>query len=172
MQVNTIRQKSGDLASPIKGAIAGLFFGTNPSFGTGEPPVSSRYGNNRLLAPARYMLTELPNLYFADFFCMYSTHYVTLVMTRPDSGADKFCREKLVKVDPKKNPFLCIDSQDKVTVSKVVWVEILYTQNVNVRKIRHEGGAVREVEFDAERGGSRYIPKNSGCEICNLYPTA
>jgi Phytanoyl-CoA hydroxylase-interacting protein C-terminus len=100
-----IKDGSGDRASPINGAINGLFFMAKNE--SGFPPRESAFGPTRLQVPPSVLLRQAPNMYFADFFCMHGkTHVVTVVLTTPYSEVDKFCHYHLLPLDINKNPFL------------------------------------------------------------------
>jgi len=92
--------------------LTGLFFMAEVERGSviGEPYRESAFGSTRLIVPVHVLLDLAPQLYFADLFCMRGMwHYVTLVMTRPGSGADDFCRRHLLPLsvdDHDDNPFL------------------------------------------------------------------
>ncbi len=171
MKVKTTENKSGDPASPMKGALEGVFFFANVDIKTGKPYQPSNFGPRRLLAPATAMFDELQNLYFADFFCMVSNyektppHYVTLVMARPGSDADRVCQEKLIAVDRNDNIFLCFRN-GSVSVASWVWVEILYTEDFDINMFLSKGGRFDRVEYNAHE--SKYLQKNPGCNECNL----
>jgi len=80
-----VKDASGDERSPINGEISGLFFLANIDY-NGEPLDALPFGSTRLLVQPRMLV------YFADFYCMNGKdHYVTLVLTRPGSEADRLC---------------------------------------------------------------------------------
>ena len=96
---------NGDQNSVLNGNVDGLF--------------SARYWIRRLdflryfrfTAHQRFHVLALmllrPNshLYFADFYCHYQVHYVTLVLTPPGLPFDDFCMERLPMLDNFDNPF-------------------------------------------------------------------
>ena len=103
-----MKDQSGDPRSPINGKLSGLFFMAKNE--NGQPQANSPFGPFRLQIPSTVLLEETTNLYFTDFYCMQGqAHYVTLVACKPDSDADQFCRDKLLKLavdDKVQNPFL------------------------------------------------------------------
>ena len=75
-----------------------------------------RFDFQRLLNPEHH------NFYFADFYCNYHTHYVTIVVCVKDSDTDRwvylcilgtmfrFCSTHCLKMDIFNNPFLEVNS--------------------------------------------------------------
>ncbi len=171
-----VKDNNGDPASPINGAIKGLFFSANVSrcgpSGELQPVPKSYFGRTRLLVPADVILAEMSNLYFSDFFCMYDAHYVTLVMTRPGSTADAFCQQFLIPVDLGHNPFLCLNmSTREAYVSAKIWVEILCTEDININHVLAIGGEFTDkVEYIPRTPRKGGIAKKPHCKVCNLYP--
>ncbi|KAI0230938.1 hypothetical protein LSAT2_018691 [Lamellibrachia satsuma] len=127
-----MKDNNGDPASIINGQINGLFFATSVDPRTGGPPNVSHFGSRRISIPATAMLTKDSNLYFADFYCNHKAHYVTVVLTTPGSETDRFCEKKLIKLDIKHNDFLWRSSH--VFVTGKVWVEVLYTEDVDLSR--------------------------------------
>ena len=169
------KDNSGDPASPINGKIDGLFFMAKNK--NGVPPRYSYFGQLRLEVPALQMLHMAPNLYFADFYCMHSSiHQVTLVMTKPGSKSDKFCRAKLLSLsltDRQNNPFLFRSGKDLFTKNKKkLEVELLYTEDIDIVDLLSHHNAVLSRTKTKGRGHSRPegIKKNPKCPICNVHP--
>ena len=102
------KDRSGDPRSPINGGqISGLFFMARNE--GGQPQPKSPFGPCRLQVPPNILLDVASNIFFTDFYCMQGeTHYVTLVMTKPGSSADIFCRHRLLRLnlnDQRENSF-------------------------------------------------------------------
>ncbi len=173
MEVNT-KDKNGHPDSPINGAIKGLYFCANMCYTTGQykPPSWSYFGPMRLLVPTEVMLDERSSLYFADFYCKDTTdgsaHYVTVVMTRSekDSTVNQFCRKWLIQLDLENNPFLCLNRLGEVEVSGNIWVEILFTENIDINDVLRRGGKFNYDFQNFPRGGTGH---NDRCKWCNLY---
>ncbi len=167
-----IKDNNGDPASPINGTIKGLFFGVNVEKATGEPIPKSHFGPQRFLIPSSVMFMTFPNLYFTDFYCNNTAHYVTLVMTVNGSEVDRFCQEKLLRLNMESNPFLMFRSQSgEAFVSQDVWVEVLCTESIDLVYAQIRNGAyftTVESQGTSRPGG---IPKNPRCKTCNLYMT-
>jgi len=170
------KDNSGDQASAINGQIKGLFFMAKNI--NGAPPPKSQFGSVRLQVPAEVLLGFTPNVYFADFYCMRgATHYVTLVMTRPCSSSDEFCRGRLLPVDlydSRKNPFLFRHGAYLYTTNKqTLCIEVLYTENININYLvqHHEAKLLSGIpppkgcKGRSTVGG---IPKNPLCRQCNV----
>ena len=152
-----IKDDNGDPASIINGQIDGLFFSTK------NPQNDSHFGDTRVTIPATHMLTADSNLYFADFYCFKTAHYVTVVLTKPGSATDLFCESNLIKLDITYNEFLkswgC-----EVLVSDEVWVEVLYTEDVDLSRPECTFSTVRSNRTSTPGG----LPKNPNCRVCNL----
>ncbi|XP_067675667.1 phytanoyl-CoA hydroxylase-interacting protein-like [Haliotis asinina] len=169
---------NGDRGSPINGNIDGLFFGTGLDPKTLLPPAFSYYGRQRLHIPAHVIFHDATNLYFADFYCHYEVHYVTLVLTLPGSPADVFCQNRLLKLDPYNNPFLYKNtkllplSPSQIYVTNKLHVEVFYTEHVNIGamiKAMPRDVFFRDVQpMGAGKSKPSGIPKNANCKICNL----
>jgi hypothetical protein len=165
------KDDSGDPASSINGKIKGLFFMAKNV--NGQPPPESAFGEVRLQVPAPVLIGAAPNLYFADFYCMRGRlHYVTLVMTKPGSQADRFCSERLMRLDVTNNPFLFSRGQQIYCNDTYhLLVELFYTEDVDVNYVVKNCRA--RLLFDIPtvgRGRSTPggIPKNQFCQTCNL----
>ncbi|XP_013392178.1 phytanoyl-CoA hydroxylase-interacting protein-like isoform X2 [Lingula anatina] len=163
------KDKNGDQGSPINGKLDGLFFASNPDPETGLPPLRSFFGPRRVNIPASDLFVTGTNLYFADFYCNRRAHYVTLVLTLAGSTADQFCREKLLTIDPYKNLFFMKAEEEHssyVYTSRNIWVEIFYTENVDLLPYLFRGLIVSVPSTGTSRPEG--IPKNPKCHICNL----
>jgi len=145
---------------------------------TGEPCRVSAFGSTRFIVPVDVLLTDAPRLYFADFYCMRGKfHYITLVMTRPGSTTDEFCRQRLLSLsldDQHNNPFLFRrPGTGEMRVAQGVKVEVLYTENIDVNHFRlHRGARIVENVPLIGKGSSTPggLPKNPQCTVCNLLP--
>lgn len=165
-----IKDDSGDPGSPINGRLNGLFFtaSVKPGSKTGEVDARSSFGDTRLCVPTEDFSLPDRNLYFVDFYCMKTTklHYVTLVVTRKDSEADRFCLRRLLPLSFDENPFLFYDSSKtlKVSASRRLIVECMFTEDIDVRgyELIHE--VKTRGKGKSTKGGR---PKNSSCTICN-----
>ena len=166
---------NGDPGCPINTQIDGLFFNVWVDSKKGQLPKTSPFGECRLVIPAEKLLTEDYNLYFADFYCHSGLHYITVVAANEGSEADIFCQKSLISLpfQNTENPFFFYNAEKrKFYTSTDVRVEILYTENIDIRK---------ELNFDPRcfyrvtpifAGSSKFLgkPKNETCDICNLYP--
>ncbi|KFO53083.1 Phytanoyl-CoA hydroxylase-interacting protein, partial [Corvus brachyrhynchos] len=85
--------------------------------GSHGSPTNREYGRYRFQIPAQRLLNPNTNLYFADFYCMYTAyHYVVLVLAPKGSSGDLFCRERLPQLDISSNKFLtcCVEEGELV----------------------------------------------------------
>ncbi|KAK6184202.1 hypothetical protein SNE40_006716 [Patella caerulea] len=170
-----LKDKNGDQASSINENIKGLFFSASPNKKTKKPQDFSYFGNYRIMIKPELLLPGL-NLYFADFYCQgeKKQHYVTLVLTTPDSSEDRYCRDRLVKLDISNNNFLYFHNKIGYRVTKAMLVEVLYTEDVDLTRLRsEESGFVEKIIPNRNvrgRGQSKPegIPKYTSCEKCNL----
>jgi len=149
-----------------------------PGSTTGIPYQRSAFGSTRLIVPVDVLLNMAPQLYFADFYCMRGRfHYITLVMTRPRSTADDFCREHLLPLsiyDEQNNPFLFRRAGTvEMRVAEGVKVEVLFTENIDVNDMRRRLGATIVENIPLIGKGSSTpggLRKNPYCHVCNLRP--
>ncbi|VDK56763.1 unnamed protein product, partial [Cylicostephanus goldi] len=103
-----IKDNNGQPANRINGLISGLFFSAR-TYADGSLPTHSPFGNVRMLVPPGALLDPaLNNFYFADFYCNYYTHYVTVVICRKGSETDNYCYTRLYQMNPEDNPFLTV----------------------------------------------------------------
>jgi len=167
------KDNSGDQASPINSRLDGLFFMAKNV--NSQPPRESPFGEIRLQVPVEVLLNNTPNLYFTDFYCMGGKiHYVTIVMTRPDTDADTFCRDRLLPLNIDDNPFLFRSRGKLYTANRrQLCIELFYTENIDMNDLVVHRGAVRCTGVPCPKrckgrstpGG---IPKNRNCAKCNL----
>ena len=173
-----IKDNNGDPGCPINGQIKGLFFAVRPEPDTMEVPDVSPFGERRITLPIDQLITSDTRLYFADFWCHYKHHWVTLVVTKPDTNPDTFCKEHLLdSFLGKRIPFFfcklpTIAGQESIQKPKFYCcreprVEIFYTENVDLNEDYITWDTVRTLR---RRGSSTPggIPKRSQCTTCNL----
>lgn len=169
-----VKDASGDARSPINGEISGLFFLANVDY-NGQPFDASPFGESRLLVLAGVMLNLAPNMYFADFYCMNGKdHYVTVVLARPGSDADRLCKQRLPKLslnDQQNNPFIFLSNGElQVPRGKSLFVEVFFTENLDARSRIQRNQAKRETVYvfgrgSATQGGRR---KTVNCPTCRV----
>lgn len=113
---------------------------------------------------------DMSNLYFADFYCNYTTHYVTVVCCMKGSDTDLFCSKVLIPLNPERNPFIqCIryaDGWHQYWVSRKCWIEFYYTENVPL-SLGLFDAIIATGAGTSTPGG---LPHNKFCRICNIYP--
>ena len=168
---------NGDPASCINGAIDGLFFSASLDRHTQKPPNFSYFGAQRFHLPATMILHANTNMYFADFYCHNTTHYVTVVVTEARSPTDYFCRNKLLMLNPFDNPFIVkrynhFLQRYIVHVTLTALIEVFYTENVDIVLLMHLFPAdvfFTQVAIRGKGESKLYgIPKNRNCKICAL----
>lgn len=166
---------NGDPGNPINGRISGLFFAGTKEKKTGFLPRYSPFGDWRFVLPVERLVScDMNNqyMYFCDFYCHSSLHYVTVVLTKPDSPADDFCKENCLKLDPN-NPFFRVDLSGQFYMNMQLRVELFYTEAVNVRfELQNDPIRCRLGPTNIYgRGRSKVlgIKKNPNCNVCNLY---
>ena len=167
-----IKDNNGDPGCPINGQIKGLFFGVRPEPSTMQVPTESPFGERQMILPIDQLVKSNIRLYFADFWCHYKKHSVTLVATKPNTDPDTFCKEHLLELSLESNPFFFCKSQDGTQNSKFYCckeprVEILYTENVDLNE---DYITWKTVKTFGKRGSSTPggKPKRSQCPTCNL----
>ncbi|XP_026865228.2 phytanoyl-CoA hydroxylase-interacting protein-like isoform X1 [Electrophorus electricus] len=167
--VPSVKDNSGSHGSPISGKLEGIFFSCNTEFNTGEPPQDSPYGRYRFHVPAEVLFNGDTNLYFADFYCMYTAyHYVILVLAPRDSPGDEFCRQRLPLLDATNNRFLtCVASEDgRLTFhhAQDLILEVIYTDPVDLSM-----GTVAEISGHQLMSLSTVnAKKDPSCKTCNI----
>ncbi|KHJ82458.1 hypothetical protein OESDEN_17848, partial [Oesophagostomum dentatum] len=133
----------------------------------------SPFGNVRMLVPPGALLDpSINNFYFADFYCNYYTHYVTVVICRKGSETDNYCYTRLYQINAEDNPFLTVIRPSHphypptYWVNSGVWVEIYYTEDVPLWLGRFDN-ILTTGAGTSKIGG---LPNNKHCQRCNLYP--
>uniref|UniRef100_A0A1I7ZKJ0 PHYHIP_C domain-containing protein n=1 Tax=Steinernema glaseri TaxID=37863 RepID=A0A1I7ZKJ0_9BILA len=164
-----VKDGNGHKASPINGAINGLFFSARLN-NYGNIPTVSPFGDTQFIINAELLLDpENVLYYFADFYCNSKSHYITIVICKPGSDANKFCSTHLPLLSKTQNPFVKIirkpNGGHEFYIDQAVWVEIYYTETVSLnlgvlKAVRAKGLGTSQL------GGLRH---NERCEQCNLY---
>uniref|UniRef100_A0A7E4V0E6 PHYHIP_C domain-containing protein n=1 Tax=Panagrellus redivivus TaxID=6233 RepID=A0A7E4V0E6_PANRE len=161
-----VKDFNGHLASPINGVLKGLFF-YGRHFDRETLPDSSPFGDVMWKVPIASLIEHgLDNIYFADFYCLYQAHYVTLVIARVGTPVDDFCARTLVRLDLEENNWLRVHQKQDRTLYYLnckCWVEIYFTDDLPLKL-----GTFSEVE-PMFRGSScpEGIPSNMYCLYCN-----
>ncbi|XP_046574924.1 phytanoyl-CoA hydroxylase-interacting protein-like isoform X1 [Haliotis rubra] len=128
----SVKDNFGNPTCPINGKLEGVFFGV--TLYKGDLPTISPYGDTRVVVPLERLFDDSARLYFADFYRWKSgNHYVILVLTRPDTEADLFCQEHLIKLNERTNVFLKKEGSTYKTLRQdKVWVYVFYTDEVDI----------------------------------------
>lgn len=172
-----MKNDGGDQASPLNRAIPGLFFSAfylKNCDGQLIVPPTSPFGDQRFHVAVPFFLNSKNNLYFADFYCHYTNHHVTLVVTEANSESDKFCKENLIFLESINNPFLYYNrSKHCFFINTSVNVEVFYTENIDSGRLLSCRPNYAFFTFCGSVGDSRtksFIgqSKNINCDICNL----
>ncbi|XP_074520131.1 phytanoyl-CoA hydroxylase-interacting protein-like [Halichoeres trimaculatus] len=164
-----VKDDSGSHGSPISGKLEGLFFSCNTEFNTGKPPQDSPYGPYRFQIQADLLFNRSTNLYFGDFYCMYTSyHYVLLVLAPEGSKGDVFCKEILPALDRSNNPFLSCTEEEDGSLSfrhaQDVILEVIYTEPVDL-----DLGTVTQITGHQLKSQSTVnAKKDPSCKICNI----
>ncbi|XP_061421349.1 phytanoyl-CoA hydroxylase-interacting protein-like isoform X1 [Lethenteron reissneri] len=176
----SVKDNSGSHGSPISGKLHGVFMSCNTEFNTGQPPTDSPYGRYRFEVTAAELFSPSTNLYFADFYCMYTAyHYVVLVLAPEGSEGDLFCRERLPLLDPATNRFLtrsvapCAaegadgDAGDGEAVyhhAQDVILEVIYAEPLDIA--RGKLGQIKGHQLMSLSTAN--AKKDPSCKICNI----
>uniref|UniRef100_A0AAQ5Y412 Fibronectin type-III domain-containing protein n=1 Tax=Amphiprion ocellaris TaxID=80972 RepID=A0AAQ5Y412_AMPOC len=167
----SVKDNSGSHGSPISGKLEGIFFSCNTEFNTGKPPQDSPYGRHRFEVRADTLFNPDTNLYFGDFYCMYTAyHYVILVLAPKGSSGDEFCKQRLPALDITNNRFLTC-KQDKEGEGSLVFhhaqdviLEVIYTEPVDLAL-----GTVAEISGHQLMSLSTVnAKKDPSCKTCNI----
>ncbi|KAF1430021.1 Phytanoyl-CoA hydroxylase-interacting protein-like, partial [Spheniscus magellanicus] len=164
----SVKDNSGSHGSPISGKLEGIFFSCNTEFNTGKPPQDSPYGRYRFEIAAEKLFNPNTNLYFGDFYCMYTAyHYVILVIAPVGSPGDEFCKQRLPQLNIKDNKFLTCDEEDGVMVyhhAQDVILEVIYTDPVDLSL-----GTVAEITGHQLMSlSTANAKKDPSCKTCNI----
>ncbi|XP_068053263.1 phytanoyl-CoA hydroxylase-interacting protein-like isoform X1 [Anomalospiza imberbis] len=164
----SVKDNSGSHGSPISGKLEGIFFSCNTEFNTGKPPQDSPYGRYRYEIAAEKLFNPNTNLYFGDFYCMYTAyHYVILVIAPVGSPGDEFCKQRLPQLNIKDNKFLTCNEEDGVMVyhhAQDVILEVIYTDPVDLSL-----GTVAEITGHQLMSlSTANAKKDPSCKTCNI----
>lgn len=167
-----IKDDNGQPGNLINGKINGLFFSARLLTDLSLPQCSP-FGNVRMVIDAFILLNpSRHNFYFADFYCNKNIHYVTIVLCVIDSDTDRYCRERLIKLNPLSNPFVKLVppmdqfGQWRFYVNYTVWVELYFTEDIQLNM--GQFSAIMATGAGTSKIGG--LPNNKQCTICNLYP--
>ncbi|XP_046568062.1 uncharacterized protein LOC124276449 isoform X2 [Haliotis rubra] len=163
----SVKDNGGDPRCPINGKLEGVFFGV--TLWNGGLPTKSPYGNTRVVVPLERLFDDSARLYFADFYCMQgqrNNHYVTLVLTEPDTEADLFCKQHLIRLKKRKNVFLRKEKRTYQTLRQHnVWVEVFYTDEVNISGLmRYRTGVIGRGSSSGEYLRELLYKANEHCD--------
>uniref|UniRef100_A0A8C4MM51 Phytanoyl-CoA hydroxylase-interacting protein n=1 Tax=Equus asinus asinus TaxID=83772 RepID=A0A8C4MM51_EQUAS len=163
-----LKDNSGSHGSPTSGMLHGVFFSCNTEFNTGQPPQDSPYGRWRFQIPAQRLFNPSTNLYFADFYCMYTAyHYAILVLAPKGSLGDRFCRDRLPLLDIACNKFLTCSVEDGELVfrhAQDLILEVIYTEPVDLSL-----GTLGEISGHQLMSLSTAdAKKDPSCKTCNI----
>ena len=165
-----LKDTHGHRGNPINNRLNGLFFSVDPA-----PKNHSIYGESRLFVPSTVMFNDSTNLYFADFYCNNTAHYITLVITKSHSEADAFCYKHLCLLDIHNNPFLIYEEDPYMGRSRArmailnssYHIELFYTENLNLSQLAENGSRFSLVP---SRGSSTPggLPRYKTCVTCDI----
>ena len=167
----SVKDNSGSHGSPISGKLEGIFFSCNTEFNTGKPPQDSPYGRHRFEVGADVLFNPDTNLYFGDFYCMYTAyHYVILVLAPKGSRGDDFCKQRLPALDITNNRFLTCKQDEDAGGSLVFYhaqdviLEVIYTEPLDLAL-----GTVAEISGHQLMSLSTVnAKKDPSCKTCNI----
>ncbi|XP_069543843.1 phytanoyl-CoA hydroxylase-interacting protein-like [Brachyistius frenatus] len=164
-----VKDDSGSHGSPISGKLEGIFFSCNTEFNTGKPPQDSPYGPVRFQVPADLLFNQNTNIYFGDFFCMYTSYHYVIVVLAPDgSKGDVFCRGRLPALDRSDNRFLtCTEDaggSPSFRHAQDVILEVIYTEPVDMSL----GGVADISGHQITSLSTLNAKKDPSCKICNI----
>ncbi|XP_062041403.1 phytanoyl-CoA hydroxylase-interacting protein-like [Lepus europaeus] len=164
----SVKDNSGSHGSPISGKLEGIFFSCSTEFNTGKPPQDSPYGRYRFEIAAEKLFNPNTNLYFGDFYCMYTAyHYVILVIAPVGSPGDEFCKQRLPQLNSKDSKFLTCTEEDGLLVyhhAQDVILEVIYTDPVDLSL-----GTVAEITGHQLMSlSTANAKKDPSCKTCNI----
>lgn len=162
------KDNSGSHGSPISAKLEGIFFSCNTEFNTGKPPQDSPYGRHRVEMPAEKLFNPNTNLYFGDFYCMYTAyHYVIVVIAPVGSSGDEFCKQRLPQLSLSDNKFLTCTEENGSLVfrhAQDLILEVIYTDPVDL-----SWGTVAEIiGHQLMSLSTANAKKDPSCKTCNI----
>uniref|UniRef100_A0A1A7X147 Phytanoyl-CoA 2-hydroxylase interacting protein-like a n=2 Tax=Iconisemion striatum TaxID=60296 RepID=A0A1A7X147_9TELE len=165
----SVKDNSGSHGSPISNKLEGIFFSCNTEFNTGKPPQDSPYGPYRFQIQADILFNHNTNMYFGDFYCMYTSyHYIILVLAPNGSKGDTFCKGRLPVLDRSNNCFLTCTEDDSGALSfhhaQDVILEVIYTEPVDLSL----GTASQISGHQLMSLSTLNAKKDPSCKICNI----
>ncbi|XP_052088860.1 phytanoyl-CoA hydroxylase interacting protein-like isoform X2 [Mytilus californianus] len=169
-----LKSNGGEQGSVVNGRLPGLFFSSYIDTTTNLPNPCSHYGPIRLYLKSLVMFNPQCNLYFADFFCHYKRHHVTIILMPKLSTHNNFCRQYLTELNIFHNPYLCLrvecNGAFTVLANMDVTVDVFYTETINVKRALELQYGFIEATPTIGRGFAppSGTPKNPLCKICNL----
>ncbi|XP_033840812.2 phytanoyl-CoA hydroxylase-interacting protein-like [Periophthalmus magnuspinnatus] len=164
-----VKDDSGSHGSPISGKLEGIFFSCNTEFNTGKPPQDSPYGPYRFQIQADLLFNQNTNLYFGDFYCMYTSyHYVIVVLAPEGSKGDLFCKERLPLLDRSSNPLLSCTKMEDGSLhfqhAQDVILEVVFTEPVDLAS-----GIVTQISGHQLMSlSTTNAKKDPSCKVCNI----
>ncbi|CAJ0936394.1 unnamed protein product [Ranitomeya imitator] len=164
----SLKDNSGSHGSPISAKLEGIFFSCSTEFNTGKPPQDSPYGRYRVEIPAEKLFNPNTNLYFGDFYCMYTAyHYVIVVIAPVGSPGDEFCKQRLPQLSLSDNKFLtCTEEEGSLVFrhAQDVILEVIYTDPVDL-----SCGTVAEIiGHQLMSLSTANAKKDPSCKTCNI----
>jgi len=115
------------------------------------------------------LFNQNTNLYFGDFYCMYTSYHSVILVLAPDgSEGDAFCKGRLPLLDRSHNCFLTCSEEDDGSLSfhhaQDVILEVIYTEPVDLSL-----GTVVQISGHQLRSLSTLnAKKDPSCKICNI----
>ncbi|KAM9424110.1 phytanoyl-CoA hydroxylase-interacting protein-like [Pholidichthys leucotaenia] len=165
----SVKDNSGSHGSPISGKLEGIFFSCNTEFNTGKPPQDSPYGSYRFQIRAELLFNQNTNIYFGDFYCMYTSyHYIILVLAPDGSRGDIFCKGRLPALGRATNRFLTLTEEADGLLSfhhaQDIILEVIYTEPVDLRL-----GTLSQISGHQLMSLSTAdAKKDPSCKVCNI----
>lgn len=92
-------------------------------------------------------------------------------MTEDYSNWDVFCRKRLLKLDPTRNPFLRFpgptaqSSESAMVLSNGIWMEVVVTQNI----VLTDADVVENVKWSDRYRNIMPRDKDPNCPDCNIF---
>lgn len=164
-----LKNFGGDPGCPLNGKMNGLFFSASTVLGNPNLlPLESPFGELRFVVPCVLLLNVKKNLYFADFYCHYNTHHITLVVSSHGTHVDTFCRKTLIPLNLFDNPFLRLDLFGNCYLLQLhcLWIEIFYTDFLNL--YTPFCYIYKVPTFGRGTSNPRGIKKKVNCKVCNI----
>ncbi|KAI6235006.1 PHYHIP-C domain-containing protein [Aphelenchoides besseyi] len=172
IMVKERRYSSGHPANALinEPELTGVWF--SPCLFKNKLPTKSPFGDRRFLIDPNRVISSPSDyhLYFADFYCVGSAHYVTLVLCKNETDEDRFSQTHLKTIDMFNNIFFKVASTENgfaYETSISTYPELFITQDVALSDGSFDNVNCSTISGSTV-GGVRHNPSCSHCNMVSI----